>query len=346
VADSLVMRLAQFVVLAACGARATPAAPPPPGALPAFAAARWVPDKPLYVLASPSLGDAQRMARDAIDLLAIATGHDLRDAMRASTALLGVDALHPDPLAAIGIDVHGGWAMFSEDLSPTLVVHLTAPAQMTGFLDRQRAHGLVTRSVIVDRTEVVSATLLDGVGLSWAIDGDWLWLHASLPGAPDDAGRWFTASHHPHPASWTDGWAWAQRGASAAATLVGVLDLRGALAGAAARLPDALACAKLAESVGKVSLAVEGDAHHVAARVALEVGSTERLRGMLLPAPSGWGATAAHAALAVQWNLDLAASRAWLAPCFAAAGAPLALVDETAVRAARAVLVGFDPDTM
>ncbi|HEY0484301.1 MAG TPA: hypothetical protein VGD37_42570 [Kofleriaceae bacterium] len=337
------MRLALFAVIAAaCGGRATPQAGPA-GALP-FAAARWVPARPLFVLTSPTLGDAQRTARDAIELLAVATGHDLRDAMRASAAVFGVDALHPDPLAAIGVDLRGSWAMFGEDLSPTLVVHLAAPAQMTAFLDQQRARGLVTRAVAVDRTEVVSATLLDGVRVSWAIDGDWMWVHVSPPGAPDDGGRWFTASHQPHDAAWTGTWGWARRGATAAATLVGFLDLHGMLAGAVARLPDALACARLAEPVGKVSFAVEGDEHHVAARIALDVGSTERLRGMLLPAPSGWAATAAHAALAAQWNLDLAAARPYLAPCVAAAGGSFARVDETSVRAARAVLIGFDPD--
>jgi hypothetical protein len=365
------MRLAMLAALAAgCGGRASPPAPPP-SALPGFAAARWVPERPLYVLASPSVADAQRAARDAIDLIAAATGYDLDDAMRASAALFGVDALHPDPLAAIGVDLGGGWAMFGGDpgapdpLSPTMVVHLAAPAQMAAFLDRQRERGLVTRSMIADRTEVVSAVLPSGFTVSWAIErsetggGEWMWVHVAPAGTSDDGARWFTASHGRHDAGWTGGWAWAQRAAGAAAGVVGVfersetggraprgIDVHGALAGAVARLPDALACARLAEAVGRVSLAVEGDEHHVSARLAFDVGSTDRLRALLLPAPSGWDATARAAAIAVQWNLDLAGLRPLLAPCLAALGAPVALADETGVRAARAMLVGFDPDAV
>jgi hypothetical protein len=338
------MRLAILAVIAAgCGGHASPPAVPQ-SPLPGFAAARWVPARPLYVLASRSAGDAQRTARGAIDLLAVATGVDRRTAARASEAVFGVDALNPDPLAAIGVDLEGSWALFGDDLGPTLVVHLAAPAKMSAFLDHQRARGLVTRGTVVDRIDVSSATLLTGVTISWAIDRDWMWIHLAPPGMAED-GRWFTASHAPHDAGWTGNWAWAQRAAGAAQALVGVLDLRGAVAGAVARLPDALACARLAESVDRVSLAFEGDEHHVTARIGLDVGSTDRLRGMILPPPSGWGATAAHAALAVQWNLDLAAARGSLGPCLTAAGA-IALVDETGMRAGRAVLVGFDPEAM
>ena len=345
------MRLAILAVVAAgCGGRASsPAASAgatAPAALP-FAAARWVPDRPRYVLASRNLGDAQRAVREAIDFLAVATGHDLRDAVDLSVALLGVDALHADPLAAIGVDPAGGWAVFSDEMSPTIVVHLAAPAQAAAFLARQRAH-LATRAATVDGVEVVSAALPAGLAASWAIDGDWLWLHLAMPGAPDD-GRWFAASHGRHEARWTGDWAWAQRAAGTAANLVGLLDLHGAVAGAVARLPEAVACARLAEPVGKASIALEGDERHVSARIALDLGpdpaAAERLRGLLLRPPSGWDATAARAAIAVAWNLDLAAARAWLAPCLSALGAPGAL-DDTGIRAARALLVDFDPGAL
>ena len=340
------MKFAILVVIAAgCAGRANPAAAPE-SALPDFAAARWVPARPAYVLASHSLVDAQRAARDAIELFAAVTGYDVRDAMQTSSALFGVDVLHADPLAAIGVDVRGGWALFGDDVNPTLVVHLAAPAQMAAFLDHQRDRGLVTRSVVVDRVELVTAAIPIGVTLSWAIDGEWMWVHLTLSGTSDDA-RWFTASHAGHAGGWTGHWAWAQRAANAAAGVVGFLDLHGvhtAITGAAARLPDAVACARLVEPIGRVALAVSGDEHHAAARVALDVGSTERLRAMLLPPPSGWDAAAAGAPIAAQWNLDLAAARPALAPCLALVGAPVALLDETGVRAARGVLVAFDPD--
>jgi hypothetical protein len=341
------MRRVMLVALAAgCAARAS--SPAPPSAAPPFAAARWVPERPAYVLASSSVAEAQRAARDAIDLIAAVTGRAAGDAVRASVALFGVDALDADPLAAIGVDVAGGWAMFGGDpaapdgLSPTLVVHLAAPAQMAAFLDRLRARGLATRSVVADGTEVVTAALPAGIAVSWAVEADWMWVHVAPPGA-DDAARWFAASHGRHGAGWTGGWAWAQRAAGAAASVVGLLDARGVLAGAIARLPDAMACAKLAQAVDRASLAVEGDAHHATARLAFDVGSTERLRAGLLAPPSGWDATGRTAALAAQWNLDLARARDDLAPCLAALGAPVALVEQTGVRAGRAMLVGFDP---
>jgi hypothetical protein len=290
------------------------------------------------------MADAQRSARDAIELASAVTGFDLRDAMRASADVLGVDALHADPLAAIGVDVEGSWTVFG-DADPTLVVHLALPVQMAAFLDRQRDRGLVTRSVVVDHTEVVSAVLPIGVAISWAIDGEWMWVHLGLSGTPDDGG-WFTASHGAHQASWAGNWGWAQRAAGAAAGLVGVLDLRGAVAQLAARLPDAVACAHLAASVGRVAVAVAGDDHRVSARLGIEVGSTDRLRAMLLPAPSGWDATARTAALAVQWNLDLGAARGELAPCLAAAGVSFEHADEAGVRTARAMVTGLDPDAM
>ena len=301
------------------------------------------------MFASQTLDRAQRSLVDALDLVGTAAGFELRDATRAVAGLLGVDALHPDPIAAIGIDAHGSWTVFSDDLSPTLVVHLTAPELMVAFLDHQRERGLVTQSVIVDKTEVFSATLNGPFKISWAIAGDWMWVHVALPFAHDDGISWFTTSHGPHGAAWAGNWAWAQRAAgaaSAAAGVVGFLDLHGAGANAASWLPDAVACAKLVEPVGRIAVAIEGDEHHVATRLALDVGSTASLQSMVLPVPSGWDATAAHAPIAAQWNLDLTAVRSWLAPCLASAGVDLTRLDEAGVRTARGVLLDFDPDAL
>lgn len=99
------MRIAILAaIVAGCGSRPAPPSAVPASGLPGFAAARWIPDRPLYAMASARVRDAQRALRDAIDLLSVATGYELRDAMRASSMLLAVDALHPDPLAAIGVD--------------------------------------------------------------------------------------------------------------------------------------------------------------------------------------------------------------------------------------------------
>jgi hypothetical protein len=331
------------VIAAGCAGHAASSATPaaaPDAALPDFAAARWVPARPVYVLASPSLAEAQRAARDAIELV---SRFELSDMVGLSSGLFGVDVLHAEPLAAIGVDVRGSWALFGT-LDPTLVVHLAQPAQMTAFLDHQRERGLVTRAVRVGGSEVVSAALPIGFTVSWAVDGEWMWVHVALSGTSDDAGRWFLESHDRHSPGWVDNWTWAQRAAGAAASVIGVLDLQGTLSAALGRARDAVGCAQLAGAIGRVAVAVQGDSRHVRGRLAIDVGSTERLRAMVLPAPSGWDATAAGAPVAAQWNLDLAAARPYVAPCLALVGAPVAQLDETGVRAARGVVLGFDPD--
>lgn len=308
---------------------------------------RWVPARPTYLFASQTLGDAQRTLRGAVELLGSVTGHDLGDAVELVTGVLGIDALHAEPLAQIGVDLGASWAMFSEDLSPTLVIRLAEPGRMTAFVDEQRRRGLVAQSVIVEGTEVFTASLFAGAKLSWAIAGEWMWVHLALPLGRDRGAAWFTASRARAEAAepgWARDWAWAQRAAGAAAGVVGFLDLRGTVADMLSRAPDAVACAKLVGQVGRAAVSLDGDPQHLAARIAVDVGPTAELRAKILAPPSGWDATAAQAALAAQWNLDLGATRAHLAPCLALAGVPAALLDEIGVRAARAILLGFDPD--
>lgn len=338
------MRLAILAALAiGCGAHAGSSSLPQPAAAPA--ATRWVPDRPTYLMASPMIGDAQRNLRDVIDALSIVSGVELDELAAVAQGLVGVDVLHAEPLAAIGIDVGGSWAVFSEDISPTFVVHLTAPDKMKAFLERQRARGLPVQTATVDQVEVASAELIGGLSIAWAVDGEWMWIHLALPGTgTGDATRWFTASHHPHTAGWSDSWAWASRAAGAAAGVVGFFDLHGAVANAVSRLPAAVACAKLAPSLGRVGFSLQGDEHHIATRLAIEIGPTDGLVRHVLAPPSGWPAAAARAAVAAQWNLDLTAAVDYLRPCLGATGGQLAMLDESGVRTARGMLLGFDPD--
>jgi hypothetical protein len=343
------MKLAVLTVIAVgCGGRASPPEVPPPAAV-GPPAMRWVPANPTYLFASQTLGDGQRSLRDAIALAGGFAGFDVRDVAHAVSGLIGVDALAADPIAAIGVDLRGSWAVFSDNVNPTIVVHLAAPEQMAAFLDRQRERGLVTQSVVVDRTEVFSATLIGGLKIGWAIAGDWMWIHVALPFTREEPGAWFAASHAPHRAGWADDWAWAKAAAGGAAGLIGYFG-RGTIARAVAALPDAAACARLVELAGRVAVALEGDERHVAARIALEVGSTATLGGMVVAPPPGWEAATAQAALGVQWNLDAVAARAQLArtaaPCLALAGGLPARLDETGVRTARAAVLGFDADAM
>lgn len=94
-------------------------------------------------------------------------------------------------------------------------------------------------------------------------------------------------------------------------------------------------------------MAIEGDDHRAAARLAFDLGPTASLASHVLPPPGGWNATAARAAIAVAWNLDLPTVRTHLAPCLAAAGidvSALDAVDATGVRAARGLVLDYDPD--
>lgn len=301
---------------------------------------RWVPAHPTYVMSSATLGDAQHSLRDTVELVGAVTGYDLNDVTAALGGLLGVDPLHPEPLAALGIDVAGSWAVFSEAFEPTFVIHLSAPDQIAKFLEHQRSRGLVTQSVVVDQVEVSSAALLDGLAVSWAIAGDWLWVHAGRD-AKDTS--WLAQSRAPHAPGWASDWAWAQRAAGAAAGVVGLFELEGLLPRAVLAGDQAIQCAKLLAPVRRVGLALEADDHHFAARVTLDVGTTAGITPMVIAPPGGWAAASANAAAGAQWNLDLAQLQTALAPCFALTGNPLAGLG---VRTARGFLIDADPEQL
>ena len=342
------MRIALLAVIAiGCGGGHGAAHTAPPAAAKDFPATRWVPATATYVLASPTVKEAQRSMRDVIDSLGILVDVDVGEASRAFQQLLAVDALSPDPVAGMGIDLEGGIAMFSEALSPTVVVHLAAPDQTQAFFDRLRERGLVTQSVIVDGTEIFSAAL-PGANLkvSWAVAADWLWVHVTLPFAHEDATAWFLASHTPGAAGWAQDWQWAAQAAGKArSAVVGFVDAHDLIGTLAARVPDAVACARLLEPVGRVGLAIDGDGQGVSGRLTVDLGpAAQRLAAAVLPVPEGWAEAVAHAPLAVQLNLDLVAVRAYLAPCTRVIGDGLAELDRYGVRAGRLVLLGLDPD--
>lgn len=325
--------------------------PAPPATATAFPATRWVPANATYVLASPTVKQAQHGMRDVIDALGILTGVDVGEASRGLQQMLAVDPLSPDPVAGMGIDLEGGIAMFSDALSPTVVVHLAAPDQTQAFFDRLRERGLVTQSVVADGAEIFSAAL-PGANLkvSWAVAADWLWVHFTLPFAHEEPTAWFVASHTPGAAGWAQDWQWAERAAGQAArtapsALVGFVDAHHLIGTLAARVPDAVACTRLLEPVARVGLALDGDGQGVSGRLTVDLGpAAARLAAAVLPVPEGWAEAVAHAPLAVQLNLDLVAVRAYLAPCTRVLGDGLADLDRYGVRAGRMVLLELDPD--
>ena len=318
----------------------------PPAVAKDFPATRWVPAQPTYVIAAPTVRHAQRGLKDLIDSLGVMVGVESGEVSRELANLLAVDPLSPDALAGMGIDVDGGFALFSDAISPTFVGHLSSPEATAAFFDRQRERGLVTQSVVVDNVEVFTAQLpATQVRVSWAIDKDWLWVHFAIPGTGEGGHSWFEGSRRPQGPGWGEIWQWAARATGNTKGVVGFVNPKELLAAFTSKVPDAIACAQLLAPVSRVAIAVEGDGRRAAGQIAIDIGASARaVEATLLPGPEGFGAVAQKAPLAVQWNADLFAVRAWLAPCAASIDEDLAFLDRFGVRSARAALVALDPD--
>jgi len=325
----------------------TPSRPQgPPAAAARYSATRWVPANPSYVLASPTVREAQRSLREAIEVLAMPMGVEVSEVGRDLSRVLAVDPLSPEAVVEIGIDLEGGIAVFSEDIAPTFVFRLAAPEQMQAFLDRQRERGMVTQSVIVDKAEVFTARLGGDVSLSWAIVEDWMWLHVTPPVARHEGTAWFSASYRPDAPAWAGDWQWAESaGKLARPTVVGFLDAKQVIGRFVARVPEAMQCAKLVEPLERVGLAIEADGTAARARIAFEVGgAAASVAAAQLAVPEGFEAVAAGAPLAAQWNLDVFAVRDWLRPCVRTIDRELASLDRAGVRAGRGALLHLDPE--
>jgi hypothetical protein len=167
------------------------------------------------------------------------------------------------------------------------------------------------------------------------VDNDhWLLVHLEILG---DAADWATRGR----GLAGDAWAWAKQHAGAASGALGFVDLH-ALVDRVPQLGTVLACAKLAEPLGRVALSVETDLSHVAVHATVDVGAAaSSVAGAILPPPPGWAATAKGAPVAMQLNLDLEALSAWSAPCTHALGLDHVLA-KAGVRAGRAMLQSID----
>ena len=295
-----------------CHGGVPPSHSAPPQVAKGFPATRWVPANPTYVLASPTVKDAQRAVRDIIDSVGVIGGVDAAEVARELGRLIAIDPLSPDALTAMGIDLEGGIVLFSEDVAPTFVV-LPGGAR---------------------------------VKVSWAVSADWLWVHFSLPFAHDDGPTWFTSSHRPEGPGWAKAWQWASTAASAAKpALVGFVDAHDVIASIVGKVPDAMACAKLLEPVGRIGIAVAGGPKRVAGKLTIDLGpAAASIAAAILPGPPGFAGLAATAPLAVQWNVDLLAVRAWLQPCLKTMNEDASVLDRYGVRSVRAVLRSLDPD--
>jgi hypothetical protein len=334
--------LAIVVALAACGGHQKGSAGGG-GGPEAFAGARWVPPRPTYVLAAPTFRSAQLALVDAADITGMAVGAEVQEISSGLQFLLGVDPLNPDAVAQLGIDLNGPLVAFSEDIDPTIVVHLSDPAAMTAYLDRQRAQGMKLTSMIVDSVEVFTAKIGGEVSVSWAIEKDWLWVHFADVNA--ELGAWFEHSHKGGTPTWGQAWDWAKAQAKGQG-LTGFANVREVMAVMTKRVPEAAACAKQFDSVARVGVAIAADGKTLDGRISFDIGaSAQRVGGALLQAPPGFAAASQGVPVAAQWNLDVMFLQKWMAPCFERESRDIQqAIDQFGVRSARGIVVQFDPD--
>lgn len=344
--------LAACVALASgCGGSRSGAAPTSPDVVaPAFPAARWVPASPSYVVAAPTFADAQRGLRDAIDGLGMFVGVTAEGAGSDLSRLLAINPFDENAVTSIGIDVQGGIVAFSEDLAPTFVVRMNAPELFTAFLDKQRERGMVSRSVIVDGIEIYTAEIIRGdLDVSWAIADGWLWIHFTPDFVTNEGTAWFTNSRKPQNKDWARDWSWAEAAAKGAKGLVGFVDVKEIVGRFVAKVPEALACSRLVDPIERVGLSIELASGGTAnGRVSFDLGaSAQQVANATLPVPEGFASVSANAPIAAQWNLDLVALDAWLAPCLASIherSDSQRILDNFGVRAGRAVVQRVDID--
>jgi hypothetical protein len=306
-----------------------------------------VPDKPTYVVAAHSVRDAQRALTDVIETFGMLGDVTTSEVSHELQQLLGIDPIAADVGTKLGVDLAGGFVVFSEALDPTFVVHLSAPEAAQAFFEQLRERGVPTQSVIVEGIEINTAKVVGSLHASWAIDKDWLWVHFAVDDQkrdPAEPAPWFVHAHHPSAAAWTRNFGWAKQLASKTSSLIGYADIHALID--AAKLPtQALACVSRFDSVRLAGFAVEGDGHHVGGKLGLSIGggAQDIARAIIAP-PAGFQPLADTAPLAAQWNLDVAAVLRWLEPCTATLRIDTGELAKLGVRTGRVALETFDPD--
>jgi hypothetical protein len=349
-------------------ARAGDAAPVIPG----FEASRFIPAHPTYALTARNLADAQRAIKDLLGTLGAAVQLDPATISQSMELEYGVDALSSDALGLIGIDTAAGASLFSEDIDPTLVVHLASPVKMRVFLEVPRARATTTHA---GDTDIFTIPTRAG-SLSWAVDGDWLWVHLNTPIAPASG----SPGAAPAPDSPT---AWFEHGRAGGganlptwqrtlhhdgvAGMLAYADLHALGSALLAHAPGNVGqCAQKLTTIGgldggglhpagspaegrggSIDGSVDFDTRHLGLRLALDLGAAAPgLSQMIVPPPAGWQGAATGAPLAVQWNVDVPTASAALAPCLPeGAGADLAQLQSYGVRAARLAMLSFTDET-
>jgi len=333
-------KLAILLAITACGGGHKPSSGPANAPVADLSVTRWVPAHPTYLFAAPKLRDAQAAVRGTLDSVGMLVNLDSASASQLLENMLAIDPLNEAPATSVGIDLDGGFAMFSEDVEPTFVFHVTGPDLLQQFFDKQRQRGMVTQSVVSDGIEVFTTKLGGGLSASWAIDKDWMWLHFGK------VADWFEHSHKAAAAAaWAADWAWAKAKHAGAAGLTGFVKLHDVVDKLGIRGKNAAACVALAAPIGRLSLSVDADTHGASGRVAIDLGASAKdVASHIMPPPPGWAALAGNAAISVQLNVDLAAVAQWLSPCLYTFGVETAPLEQLGVRSGRAMLLSLDPD--
>lgn len=343
------VRTLALIALAACSAPAhtghggSQPAVPAGDVDPHYQASRWFPQQPTYALASVKVTDIQRTIKDVVASFGLLAGLTEGEVGSELSKLLGLDPLSTDALRSAGIDPDGGFSIFSNELDPTVAVHLTDPAAFAAFVEKQRAAGMVSQSVVVDGIEQFTFKQKDA-GLSWAVVDDWLLVHLLVPGAHDDNKSWLETSRHRGKASWLDAWQWINRVATKTASVIGVVNLQQLIA-LSTRGADAVACTQLLAPIAYTGVSVDGDGKHVAGRIAFDLGDRAgRVFDAALWPPQGWDLASKGAPISLGWNLDIDAFATWASPCTRALGMGVLNHLTQGIRAGRAFAFKVDLD--
>ena len=339
----LILGLCAAALLACGGGKPHKTPTSDTSAVRAYSATRWIPGGASYAVTALTVRDAQRGVRDLIETFGVLAGVTVEEVSAELTQMLLVDPLSPESMTSIGVDLEGGFALFSESYNPTMVARLASPPAFRAFIEKQT--NLKLQSVVVDGVEVFTAPLPGKARISWAVADDWLWVHFTLPDVPDDSSTWFTSSRKPGELKWGVDLAVAK--GAGQPSVIGFLDVPKFLADAQARVPELARCASSLPvgSIGKLSLSLDGTPERASARIMLDVGSlAPAIASTSLPIPDGFAAATAQVPIAAQMNIDLAVARAKADPCLQLFKVNLRELDELGIRAGRGYIRTFDPD--
>lgn len=322
------------IVLLACGGgKSSGGSTPPTVAVQGYTATRWIPQDASYGVTTRTVRDAQQGLRDLVQTFGVLGEVTVEDVSAGLREILLVDALSPDALAQIGIDVDGGFAIYSDALNPTVAMHLASPQQLQAFIDSQTK--LRLQSIVVEGTEVFTAPVDRHLRISWAVTDGWLLVHFAFESEGDAS--WLAKSKRGGRGAWT-----ADLDAAAKPPVLGFADAARLLAAAQSRIPELAPCTSQLGDIGRMRFSMAGDARHANARVALDVGdAAPRIDASTLPIPEGWANVTAQVPIAAQWNIDVPAMRTRLDPCLRIF-VNLNILDQLGVRAGRGFLRTFD----